>query len=267
MSSLLPTPEPADPVEGQSGHFEHTNWVKAALKALDRGLLRKPATGVPAGKILGTSATDTWSPLDPSAIGGVPAGVIVAYNGDAAPPGWAFCNGQNGTPDLRNRFILGATTPPGVVGKARGSQGGVESVKLTSAQSGVPSHGHTTQNADAAHGHTVQQRTLMHTHGENGAGGHNHTLSGDDTVIRKGDGAFFRRITGGASGVFDATGGVGDHSHVIHNAWDVPWGWTLPIDSANAPHNHGVTNNTPADATQAHDNMPPYYALVYIIKL
>lgn len=40
MASLLPTPEPPDPVEGALGHFEHTNWVKAALKALDVGTAR-----------------------------------------------------------------------------------------------------------------------------------------------------------------------------------------------------------------------------------
>lgn len=27
---------------------------------------------------------------------------------DAIPTGWVLCNGENGTPDLRNRFIVGA---------------------------------------------------------------------------------------------------------------------------------------------------------------
>lgn len=40
MTSLLPTPEPADPVEGALGHFEHSNWVKQALKNLDAGTAR-----------------------------------------------------------------------------------------------------------------------------------------------------------------------------------------------------------------------------------
>lgn len=35
----------------------------------------------------------------------LPRGVIVAWNGEAAPAGWAICNGENGTPDLRGRFI------------------------------------------------------------------------------------------------------------------------------------------------------------------
>jgi microcystin-dependent protein len=41
MTSLLPTPEPADPVEGEPGHFDHSNWVKASVKALDEGTVHK----------------------------------------------------------------------------------------------------------------------------------------------------------------------------------------------------------------------------------
>jgi len=35
----------------------------------------------------------------------LPTGSIIAFNGSSAPQGWALCNGQNGTPDLRGRFI------------------------------------------------------------------------------------------------------------------------------------------------------------------
>lgn len=34
-------------------------------------------------------------------------GIIVAWTGSNIPAGWALCNGQNGTPDLRGRFIIG----------------------------------------------------------------------------------------------------------------------------------------------------------------
>lgn len=37
----------------------------------------------------------------------LPRGIIVTWNGSTAPAGWALCNGQNGTPDLRDRFIVG----------------------------------------------------------------------------------------------------------------------------------------------------------------
>jgi microcystin-dependent protein len=37
----------------------------------------------------------------------VPVGTIIAWNSTTPPAGWAICDGQNGTPDLRGRFILG----------------------------------------------------------------------------------------------------------------------------------------------------------------
>ena len=38
----------------------------------------------------------------------LPRGVIIAWWMQGPPPaGWAICDGTNGTPDLRNRFILG----------------------------------------------------------------------------------------------------------------------------------------------------------------
>ena len=45
-----------------------------------------------------------------SAIVSFPAGGIVMWSGSVAsiPSGWYLCNGANGTPDLRDRFIVGA---------------------------------------------------------------------------------------------------------------------------------------------------------------
>lgn len=69
-----------------------------------------------------------------------PKGVIVMWSGQIQdiPAGWALCNGQNGTPDMRNRFALGAG------GKyAIGDQpGGVE--KVTLQESEMPVHKHRT---------------------------------------------------------------------------------------------------------------------------
>jgi hypothetical protein len=41
---------------------------------------------------------------------GVPSGAILLWSGSlsAIPSGWALCDGTNNTPDLRNRFVLGA---------------------------------------------------------------------------------------------------------------------------------------------------------------
>ena len=39
----------------------------------------------------------------------VPVGTIAMWSGalDTLPEGWALCDGENGTPDLRERFVLG----------------------------------------------------------------------------------------------------------------------------------------------------------------
>ena len=47
----------------------------------------------------------------------VPVGGIIMWSGSIASinnlPGWKLCNGTNGTPDLRNRFIVGADSGTG----------------------------------------------------------------------------------------------------------------------------------------------------------
>lgn len=61
----------------------------------------------------------------PTTIGGggtLPAGLIVMWSGllSAIPSGWNLCDGTNGTPDLRDRFVLGAHAgdDPGATGGA-----------------------------------------------------------------------------------------------------------------------------------------------------
>ena len=45
-----------------------------------------------------------------TAAAGIPSGVIVMWNSTVAsiPTGWVLCDGNNSTPDLRDRFIVGA---------------------------------------------------------------------------------------------------------------------------------------------------------------
>lgn len=77
-----------------------------------------------------------------------PRGVIVAFNGNNPPKGWAICNGSNGTPDLRGRFILASSSRRRV-----GSKGGTEKVKLSVNQ--LPSHNHS-MSSSGYHNHVYQ---------------------------------------------------------------------------------------------------------------
>jgi hypothetical protein len=51
-----------------------------------------------------------------SVLGAFPQGVILSWYArtDRVPPGWAICDGQNGTPDLRDRFLMGTGGPEGI---------------------------------------------------------------------------------------------------------------------------------------------------------
>ena len=68
----------------------------------------------------------------------VPKGIITMWSGSIAtiPPGWALCDGTNGTPDLRNRFIVGAGSSYAV-----GATGGEATHTLTINE--MPAHTHT----------------------------------------------------------------------------------------------------------------------------
>ena len=70
---------------------------------------------------------------------GIPSGFIGIWSGaaNAIPSGWYLCNGSNGTPDLRNRFIVGAGS-----GYSVGSTGGANTVTLSINE--MPAHDHDT---------------------------------------------------------------------------------------------------------------------------
>lgn len=69
----------------------------------------------------------------------LPPGSIIVWYGEPnkIPLGWHLCDGTNGTPDLRNRFIVGAGDTYSV-----GDTGGQDTVELTTDE--LPAHTHNT---------------------------------------------------------------------------------------------------------------------------
>ena len=78
----------------------------------------------------------------------MPRGSIILWAGNVfdVPPGWAVCNGQNGTPDLQDRFIVGAGASYPVNDK-----GGSYPVTLGIGQMPIHSHGV----SDPGHSHSI----------------------------------------------------------------------------------------------------------------
>lgn len=153
----------------------------------------------------GASLNANWTALD-TLLGGVtqsefallsgqtslvPAGVILLWSGSIAsiPSGWNLCDGTNGTPDLRNRFVVAAGDTYAV-----GATGGADSVTLDASQ--MPAHTHTfsgSTNTTGAHTHTVaagnsggadniittgNARSNDTSYTTSSAGDHSHTFSG-----------------------------------------------------------------------------------------
>ena len=161
---------------------------------------------------------------------GVPSGAIILWSGAVAsiPAGWYLCNGANGTPNLQDRFIVGAGS-----GYAVGATGGSKDAIVVSHTHSTPDH--------------------THTASSDSQGNHSHSLYLAKDVYGSGD-----QITG------DDTSGVDEQTYTAK---------TGGITSTNGAHSHNITVNsggasttgsTGSSATNA--NLPPYYALAYIMK-
>lgn len=166
----------------------------------------------------------------------IPSGFIGMWSGSigAIPGGWLLCDGTNSTPDLRDRFIVGAGTSYSV-----GAIGGSASVTLTESQ--IPTHTHTitaTSGAAGAHTHTVTDP------------GHTHTYAAPS-------GSAYEYGTG-------LTGSSGIATSSTTNTGSATTG--ISMTSA-ADHTHTITATAGnAGSGSSHENRPPYFALAYIMK-
>ena len=232
---------------------------------VDEGLKYNPNSNT---LTVGTIAATTFSGIPDS----FPSGGIIIWSGAAnnLPNGWSLCDGSNGTPDLRNRFVVGAstgtgdTTYPGLSVNATGG----------SANATLVSHSHTVDN------HTHSDGTLVvdnHTHSvnintNNNSHTHHHIMPGDDQLtFANGRAGWSNRSA--ASYPYDAnssTSGGGqmwrtsDNSHTHSHNVSGNTGGSAPGISGSTGGSAPGTNSQGSSASNA--NLPPYFALCYIMK-
>jgi hypothetical protein len=160
---------------------------------------------------------------------GTPSGCIAWWSGSEAsiPAGWLLCNGSNGTPNLRDRFVVGAGG-----NYAKGTSGGSSTV-TTSATITI-----------AGHALTAAEMPL-HTHG---------SITDYYRYWVSTPGVY--NSPGGSSGsmprgIQSAPPGAASE-HASHTGY---------TDSGTA-HDHAAT----WDGTDDQNKLPPWYALCAIMK-
>ena len=168
----------------------------------------------------------------------LPVGTIVAYGGSSAPSGWQICNGATPVTTALQTLLGGAgQTVPDLRDRFIIGAGNNYSSKDTggSKDATLVSHSHTVSN---------------HTHSFSGSGSHSHSHTTNNYVGRS-NYAEPRNFGVGTDGNLNSTGGT--------NSATV----TISISGTTGGSTPG-TNSQGSSATNA--NLPPYYALIYIIK-
>ncbi|MBU9472105.1 hypothetical protein [Burkholderia multivorans] len=175
---------------------------------------------------------------------GSPANIFSAFG-----PNWVLCNGQNGTPNLTDRFVIGAGNS-----YSSGAAGGTTSYTISVANMPVHSHGvndggHNHGFNDPGHNHGVNDPGHAHSYPPGGwgqAGQDNGGISGTSAPNQYG--TFNRGImntNGSGTGIWLNASGTG--------AWLSPSGTGISIQNSGSG--------------QAMTIIPPYYALCYVMKI
>ena len=160
-------------------------------------------------------------------------GMIMLWSGSSAsiPDTWYLCDGSNGTPNLMDRFVVGAGSAYAV-----GATGG-------SANAVVVSHTHSAS--------TDSQGSHTHSAWTDAQGEHAHTSYG------------YRIINGGGS-VGYASGYNADYNQPIVTSSAGNHAHNVGIGAAGS-HGHNIAVSTNGE-DGTNKNLPPYYALCYIMK-
>ena len=132
----------------------------------DGGNVRIGSTVAPAYTLDVAGTINTNSAYYQNGYNLLPQGIILMWNGASTPTGWFICDGTNGTPDLRGRFVLASGQGTGLTNRTRGDVSGEETHTLTIPEMPAHTHGIDYGNNDGsgigddATGYTNTQQTL-----------------------------------------------------------------------------------------------------------
>lgn len=146
VKDSLPTGDAGKIIKGSEFDTEFNNLqtaVNSKANTISPALSGIPTAPTP---LAGSNTTQiaTTEFVTTAVTASFPSGGIIIWSGAQAaiPSGWYLCNGSNGTPDLRDRFVVGAGSTYNVA-----ATGGSKDATLVS-------HTHTASVSDPGHSHT-----------------------------------------------------------------------------------------------------------------
>lgn len=198
----------------------------------------------------------------------LPTGCIVLWSGSVAsiPGGWHLCDGTFGTPNLKDRFIVGAGGT--ISGGTPLQTGGAQTKNVTSNNGGehtpTGSVGDTTLTIAQMPQHNHAVTNLGHTHDINDPG-HTHVIDVRSAARMDSN-----------SPAYVSTGGTSSSNTGVNNAFtgitldqNTSAGISIQNRGDSGPHSHPLTLNlVPAHTHTIDINvLPPYMVLCYIMKV
>ncbi|TNH42980.1 tail fiber protein [Photorhabdus luminescens] len=222
--------------------------VKAGGEGLDvkaNNGINVDSNGVSVKAGNGITVNSSGVSIDPNKV--LPRGMIVMFSGNSAPAGWAFCDGSNGTPDLRSRFVMCGETISETgksSSKASGSGNGKNFSKDTTSK---------TISVSVTVKDTILEESHIPSHKHIGgmsyyvSNGLKYSYSSDTQteyqINNQGGSSIWMKPSSGSNyyAYTSNTGGGKGHKH--------------DATASSPSHNHSV------------DVIPPYYLLAFIMKL
>ena len=178
-------------------------------------------------------------------------GMILLWSGasNAIPSGFVLCDGNNSTPDLRDRFVVGAGNSYNV-----GATGGASTVTLSTSQ--IPAHGH----SGNAHSHSADFGSHSHSFSGSGSSSHTHNLNGGIGINN------YQGLQVLSYANYRSEGTLPSYYYAESATVNISVSGNTGNASVSGNTSNATANVGDTGGGGSHENKPPYYSLCYIMK-